>query len=391
MELLTTKNLFKMKNFIAKKKSPLPLPLALLSAALLSLQACDETSQPLISPEAPSATLELTPYSVARTLSGIPFTIDQVREVWDGVNASSANGYDEEYTFSDMFSSPGRGVGDELSGTRSPSVYQVPFSQLIASRLGESVASSDLRIYWPYSEDWDGVSMPAITFCPEVALESHVAYQREELPGGKWIVKEIPVDEEYARKHPVWVVGWNENVGAMTPQMLEKLRPEASVTRASTDFKTLKLKEFKAHVQYDPWYSGGAEFFIKCGSLKAFTATVASDLSKYTPEITDLMIKVKRKQVMTSLRYNTVLVPEWSPQLSECVFLIHEDDGGKSTTWKASGEVKIKSKAYGFSVELPYHRNDDIVWRGKLSSSYFEKNNGVPNRYGDVSITFVFN
>ena len=159
MELLTTKNLFKMKNFIAKKKSPLPLPLALLSAALLSLQACDETSQPLISPEAPSATLELTPYSVARTLSGVPFTIDQVREVWDGVNASSANGYDEEYTFSDMFSSPGRGVGDELSGTRSSGVYPEPFSKLIASRLGESVASSDLRIYWPYSEDWDGVSM----------------------------------------------------------------------------------------------------------------------------------------------------------------------------------------------------------------------------------------
>ena len=185
-----------MKNFIAKKKSPLPLPLALLSAALLSLQACDETSQPLISPEAPSATLELTPYSVARTLSGVPFTIDQVREVWDGVNASSANGYDEEYTFSDMFSSPGRGVGDELSGTRSSGVYPEPFSKLIASRLGESVASSDLRIYWPYSEDWDGVSMPAITFCPEVALESHVAYQREELPGGKWIVKEIPVDED---------------------------------------------------------------------------------------------------------------------------------------------------------------------------------------------------
>ena len=102
------------------------------------------------------------------------------------------------------------------------------------------------------------------------------------------------------------------------------------------------------------------------------------------------MIKVKRKQVLTPIRYNTVLVPEWSPQLSECVFLIHEDDGGKLTTWKASGEVKIKSKAYGFSVEFPYHRNDDIVWRGKLSSSYFEKNNGVANRYGDVSITFTF-
>lgn len=391
-----------MKNFISKKKSPLPLPLALLSAAILSFQACEETSQPLISQEVPSVESEITPASVAKALSGIPFTLDQVREVWDGVNASCANGYDEEYTFADMFSSPGQGVGDKALGTRSMTEYPEPFRDLISAHFSGSLAtrssgfsddlfSSGLQIYWPYSEDWDKISMPVITFCPEIALESNVAYQREELPGGQWIVKEIVVDEAYAREHPVWVIGWNEDALAMTPQMLDRLHPESIGTRAATDFKTLKLKEFKAHIQYDPWYSGGAEFFVKCGSLKAFTATVASDLTKYTPEITDLMIKVKRKQVGTSLRYNTVLVPEWSNQLSECVFLIHEDDGGKSTTWKANGEVKIKSKAYGFSVELPYHRNDDIVWRGKLSSSYFEKNNGVANRYGDVSITFVFN
>ena len=327
-------------------------------------------------------------------LSEVPISIDQVMEVWDGVNASSANGYDEEYTFLDMFASPGRGVGDELTGTRSAVEYQEPlFKAISACSAAASIdlGASGLQIYWPYSENWDKKSMPVITFCPEMALESNIAYCREELPEGKWIVKEIAVDEDYARRNPVWVIGWNEDAGAMTPQMLAKLNPEPIATRATSEFKTLKLKEFKTHVQYDPWLSGGSEFFVKCGSLKAFTADVASDLSKYTPEITDMMIKVKRKQIGTSLRYNTVLVPEWSSQLSECVFLIHEDDGGKVTSWKASGEVKIKSKSYGFSVELPYHRNDDIVWRGKLSSSYFEKNNGIANRYGDVSITFTFN
>ena len=384
VEILTTKNLFKMKNFIAKKKSPLQLPLAL--ALLLSFQACDKTESTFLCLEEPSVTQGVTPNSVARMLSELPLTLGQVREVWDGVNASSANGFDEEYTFQDMFSCPGRGVGDERLGTRTVSTYSEPLHQMIASHL----ASSGLQILWPYSEDWDGHSMPVITFCPEMNLETLVGFMREELPGGQCIVKEIPINEDYAREHPVWVIGWNEDAGAVTPQMLEKTLPESVSTRASSDFKTLKLKEFKAHVQYDSWYSGGSEFFVKCGSLKAFTATAASDLSKFTPEITDLMIKVKRKQVLTPLRYNTVLVPEWSSQLSECVFLIHEDDGGKLTTWKASGEVKIKSKAYGFSVEFPYHRNDDIVWRGKLSSSYFEKNNGVANRYGDVSITFTF-
>ena len=240
VEILTTKNLFKMKNFIAKKKSPLQLPLAL--ALLLSFQACDKTESTFLCLEEPSVTQVVTPNSVARMLSELPLTLEQVREVWDGVNASSANGFDEEYTFQDMFSCPGRGVGDERLGTRTASTYSEPLHQKIASHL----ASSGLQILWPYSEDWDGHSMPVITFCPEMNLETLVGFMREELPGGQWIVKEIPIDEDYAREHPVWVIGWNEDAGAVTPQMLEKELPESVSTRASSDFKTLKLKEFKA-------------------------------------------------------------------------------------------------------------------------------------------------
>lgn len=376
-----------MKNFIFLKMTPL----ALLAAAALSTQSCDEFEPVVLSPEIPSVANEISPRSVARMLADLPLGLDQIEEVRAAVEASSSNGYDEEYTFEDMFASPGRGVGDKLSGTRSALEYSSPLSSMVVSDLKESLASSGLQIYWPYSEDWDGHSMPVITYGSELALKSNVAFAREPLPDGSWIVKEIAVDEEYAKSNPVWVVNWNEDAGAMTPQMLSKLRPEPAETRATTDFKTLRLKEFKAHNQYDSWLSGGSEFFIKCGSLKAFTADVAADLTKYTPEITDLMIKVKRKQVGSSMRYNTILVSEWSPQLTECVFLIHEDDGGKMTTWKATGEVKIKSKSYGFTVEFPYHRNDDIVWRGKLSSNYFEKNNGVANRYGDTSVTFTFN
>ena len=380
-----------MRNFSFMRKTSQLLSLALFAVAVLSTQACDETEPVVLSPEIPSMSLEVSPRAVARMLADLPLGLDQVKEVHDAVDASSLNGYDEEYTFADMFSSPGRGVGDELSGTRSAVEYSTPLSSMVSGDLKEGLSSSGLQIYWPYSEDWDGRSMPVITYGSELALESNIGFMRESLPDGSWIVKEITVNEEYAKSNPVWVVNWNEDAGAMTPQMLAKLRPEPVETRTSTEFKTLRLKEFKAHNQYDSWLSGGSEFFIKCGSLKAFTAEVAADLTKYTPEITDLMIKVKRRQVGSSMRYNTILVSEWSPQLTECVFLIHEDDGGKMTTWKATGEVKIKSKSYGFTVEFPYHRNDDIVWRGKLSSNFFEKNNGVANRYGDTSVTFTFN
>ena len=375
-----------MKNFNYRKKSPAMLGLALFSVTLLSYQACDEYDSSFVSPEAAPAAFTSSPSSVARMLADLPLSLDQVREVWDGVTASSANGYDEEYTFKDMFAVPGRGVGDEILGTRSAEVYPSPLSSMV----NDGLASSSLQILWPYSENWDGESFPVITFCPKITLESNVGYLREQLPDGSWIVKEMVVDEDYAKNHPVWVIGWNEDAGAVTPQVAKALCPE-SATRSASDFKTLRLKEFKAHVQYDSWLAGGSEFYIKCGSLKAFTADIVADLNKYNPEITDLMIKVKRGQIGKALRYNSVIVSEWSPQLSECAFLINEDDGGKVTTWKSSGKVTIKSKTYGFDVEIPYHRNDDIVWRGKLSYNYLEKNNGIANRFGDVSLTLVFN
>lgn len=347
---------------------------------LFLLSSCDKSRTDGFIDHSTPAVVEVSsaaePELVARMLSGLPLTIAQVREVWDGVQASSSNGYDEEYTFSDMLSSPGSGVGMSLA-TRSAGFL-------------EELASSGLQIYWPYSESWDFRSMPVITFCPEGGGDRNVGFSRKELPDGSWIVEETMVDEDYSKTHPVWVVNRNNDAGAMTPQMLEKLAPHGLATKASLGFKTLKLKEFKAHRQYDSWLAGGSEFFIKAGSLKAFTADVVSDLNRYDPEITDLMIKVKRNQVGKALRYNAILVADWSGQLSECAFLIHEDDGGKMTTWKSSGTVKIKSRSYGFEVEIPYHRSDDIVWRGKLSSNYLEKNSGVSNRLGDISATFTF-
>ena len=374
-----------------------------LAATLFLFFSCDDVSrEEMLSSNGTTDSemiLQVTPESVARMLSNLPLTLAQISEVKKAVDASSANGYDEEYPFSLVFSSPGTGVGEDPNITKATD-GPLSLGNLIRERVSGSatrsddfigeLASSDLQIYWPYSDSWDEKSAPVITFVPSDGRESNVGFYSETLPDGSRIVKEIMVDEAYAMSHPVWVVNFNQDSGAITPQMLAKKCFSGSETRATTSSKTLRLKEFKAHRQYDPWLSGGSEFFIKIGSLKAFKADVVADLKLYNPEITDLMIKIKRGQVGRALRYNTILVSDWSEQLNESAFMLTEDDGGKMTTWKASGTVKIKSKSYGFEVELPYHRNDDIVWRGKLSSGYFQRYNGLPNRLGDVSVTFSF-
>lgn len=404
-----------MKNFSTKEKLSARIVPALAVLSALFSSSCDRVEQPVQSPAGPVAVAnqisDISAEEVARMLSELPLSIVQVREVYDGVNSSVANGYDEEYPFSNVFSNPGSGVGDEMLATRSVVEYPEPLRDLLSTvctsetrsgALPDVLTDSGLQIYWPYSEDWDGETMPVITFAPEGARKyskgvedsgKNVGFLREQLPGGSWIVKEVIVDEEYARTRPVWVINHNEDSSYMTPQMLQALYPErftSLATRSASDSKTLVLKEFKAHRNYDSWFAGGSEFFVKCGSLNGFTAKTEDELKLYSPSVTDMMINVKRKQVGKTLRFNSVLVSEWTPQLEECVFLMIEDDGGKQTSWKASGLVKIKSRSYGFEVELPLRRNDDLVWRGKLSGNYFEKYNGKPNRFGDVSVTFSF-
>ena len=51
--------------------------------------------------------------------------------------------------------------------------------------------------------------------------------------------------------------------------------------------------------------------------------------------------------------------------------------------------VKYNSKSYGFEINIPYKDRDDIVWRGQLSSSFFEGKDEVSGRFGDVVVTFA--
>lgn len=393
------------RNFLRRQAAA---PLLFLAA----LSSCSNLDEGKVSPnvQQEDAAVSATPQGIAMMLGNMPIGEPQIREVWNAVSSSITNGYDEEYTFESLLNSPGCGVGEDASTyADSPSSrsagstaclrdlineYAAGTLQTRSSDFIDELAESGLQIYWPYSEDWDGHSMPVITFDPEDGSETNVAYERVLDADGTWSVREIQVDEPYAQKHPVWVVNRNDDAGFMTPQMLSKLGlnsgAEAPSTRSGYGFKTLVLKEFKAHRQFDGWLSGGGEFLLKIGRLEAFKARTEEEMDDYDPQVTDFMIKVRRRQVGRTLRFNSILVSEWTDQLAESAFMVVEDDGGKMTKWSATGTVKIKSRSYGFEVQFPYHRSDDIVWRGKLSDKYLEKYSGSPARFGDVSITFQF-
>lgn len=122
--------------------------------------------------------------------------------------------------------------------------------------------------------------------------------------------------------------------------------------------------------------------------MEDFTASTEAELRLYTPVITDFLVVVKRDQKGIPVPFNAILISDWSEQMTDCAFMITEDDGGTLTTWECKALVRVASKSYGIEIELPFNSRDDIVWRGQLSRKWFEENSNVTGHFGNVDLTF---
>lgn len=357
---------------------------------------------------------------VAEIISLIPLQTSQLDEVHTAVTSSSGNGYDEEYTMKHLFESPGAGVGDEQ--TRSAEAYDRPLRELIEDQVRkmhmtrsewdgldpdlflDELMKSDIQIYWPFSENWDGESLPVITFDPEDGSEKNFGYRMVMEDDGSRRVEEVVVDEAMAEVEPVWVINRNSDAGYATLEMLRREHPDwgegggtiivrpsgqdQRETRVESSVKALILKDFTMNRSYDSWFAGASEFFVKTGAVEDFTASTEAELRLYSPTITDFLIVVKRSQIGEPLPFNAMLVSDWTGQMTHCAFMITEDDGGTITEWNCTALVRIASKSYGFEIKIPFNSRDDVVWRGQLSSRWLEANSNLVGHFGDVDLTF---
>lgn len=376
--------------------------LAALCAALAF--GCNKAHlSPVEEPEDPVKGPVVLLEDVARILARVPLEGEQLDEVYDATHASSVNGYDEEYRMQELFSDPGSGVGGGES-TKAEG-YRKPLRELIreaalATKASEgledpdawleALSASDIQIYWPFSEKWNGDAFPVITFDPGGDAPQNEGYAVG--PDGK--VTKVLVTEEMAREQPVWVVNRNSDADYKTLEMLRREDPswgqgggDILVTKSSaSDSQSLVLRSFKARRQFDSWFSGASEFWVKIGSIEDFKASTEGELRLYEPTITDFIVVIRRGHVGEFVPFNAVLVSSWGEQLVSAALMIIEDDGGTQTSWKCSATVKYESKAYGFDIDLPLHTRDDIVWRGNLTRTFIEKNSGHTISLGDAQL-----
>lgn len=401
-----------------ERKYAKPAAVLMVMIAAMSCEILDNDPEKHAAEKEDSVYVSLN--EVARLLSLIPMQSAHLCEVHDAVTSSAVNGYDEEYMMNDLFLSPGAGVGDE--DVRSGLSYGNPLRELIEEKVRdlcqtrsddslwtlkdpdsflEALTESDIQIYWPYSENWDGEAMPIITFDPEDDSDVNIGYRFKD-DGGFRHIEEVLVDEEMARAKPVWVVNRNSDAGFTTLEMLRRedpdwgegggnivVRPSGACRMKSDDeLKTLILKDFTMNRNYDSWFAGASEFFVKIGYMEDFIASTEAELRLYDPLVTDFMIVVRRNQVGIPQNFNAILMSDWSEDMDACAFMITEDDGGTRTEWSAKAKVFIEGKSYGVEISFPMNTRDDVVWRGSLSCSWINKCSGDSWPFGDVDLTF---
>lgn len=382
---------------------------ALFSIAVLAA-ACK-----LIGPEQPDDKTRIEDarlQELAKIFAELPIEGQHLHEVHDAVEASAGSGYDEEYTMECLLNAPGAGVG-KTKGSSTEGSYGRPLRELIRSYfethssnfstkssvddMMAQLAASGYQLYWPFSDNWDGKSYPVITFDPGYGAESNYGFAISVLADGTRVVDSVYVDEKVAKKRPVWVLNRNSDAGFSPIDLFDAASALTKSGGSEDVWKTqpagggrrkLKMKSFRMLRNYDTWFGGASEFAIKCGSVEGFNAKTEEDLKLYSPSITDFMIVVKRKYVGELLPLDVILVSDFGTQLDRVAFLVTEDDGGTQTSWKCQAQVKFNSKTYGFDLNLPYNEKDDIVWRGQLSARFFEEEDIVSGRFGDVIIEF---
>jgi len=386
--------------------------LTVLAMTAVLAAACEITDNRIPGvPDAEQISVRLD--EVAGILAMLPIHDSHMGEVHDAVSSSSDNGYDEEYTMRQLFINPGSGVGDKES--KSGKSYDEPLWKLIDDQVRsmsatkslsmdpdkflQALTESDIQIYWPFSEDWDGESMPVITFDPEDGAEVNTGYKLVVEDDGSRRVEEVLVDEEMASEVPVWVVNRNDDAGYTSLEMLRREDPDwgegggtiivnPNPTKSSKGLRTLILKEFTMNRNYDSWFAGASEFFVKIGYMEDFNASTEAELRLYSPMVTDFMIVVKRNQVGIPQNFNAILMSDWSEKADACAFMITEDDGGTRTEWVSKAKVFVEGKSYGVEITLPLNVRDDIVWRGKLAYEWFEECEQQAWPFGDVDLTF---
>ncbi|MDO4715402.1 MAG: hypothetical protein Q4A44_03885 [Bacteroidales bacterium] len=340
---------------------------------------------------------------LARVLSQLPLSLEVLTEVHQAVVTSQDLGLEESYYFQEILG--GEASGKIVRGASSKQsllgkLLEKHQSQLVRSSNAreqvdlEELANSDVQIYWPYSEDWDGKTAPVITFVPED--DSQMWNYGFVFQKGR--IDTIIVTEELAERRPVWVINKADLAYKDLPQLAMGELAKNNTLYASKTNKTKRLKsaqirgedyiytvsvgKMMSSRQHDSFWAGGSEYYFLCGSPSNFSLIEGTNRIAFSPKITKFLVYRSRKDIRKKrwVDVNLPLVDEWTDDLTEAAIMLLEEDQGRDKNWDKEVSVNFLGKKYKVSVSLPFNSEDDMLYQNVHHLNYFRSTSNINHK-----------
>ena len=393
--------------------------------AILMMAACSQTEEPDIDLSVSQQTTRATdedPFFSTTLQNRMDiaiwlaknYTLEEAQRIHNAVQRSHSLGLDEMYYLKEFVSespSSNKVIQEEPS-----EVSRKLRSELLnGSFVEESGISTQefnprpalfnhdrLNIYWPYSENWDGITTPVVVYAPQNLSDLRAIGYIYNKNTKKLMLTHV--DEQFCERHPVWIITESETPYSNLPNFAKGENVSADGILYSTNsvpsignnppvpqpidslshsnfrgpINTVRLGYVRSEKNHDSWLAGGSEYVFRFVSLKNTNLSCESDTSKCIPDLARTKITFTRKEIKhrTQKELNAIAVSDWPESLENIVMtLIEEDGGNKEYKYEASITVTWEDKKYGIDVSIPYRNLDDNIAERTYSRDFIISTN----------------
>lgn len=287
---------------------------------------------------------------VVSMLSSLPLNSEVCSEVAAVVEQSVKYGLDEDFMFRELWAPE-----TKVSSAQKSLLKQQIDGYLKANTGTKSGSNSienilkntDISIYWPYCEDWDGKALPTITCPPKDENQDwNYGYKLNE-QNDIVELETVIVNEEYAMVNPVWIIKDTDYDYSDLPSFINgeccangviylpgQSEPNNNIqTKAGGEaMHGWLMSSMKVSKQYDKaFWNGGSEFKI-AASFPAATGYAGSTNTFNTSFTRKQIRNSTTKYFNTDLSSDNVLNYNWRENQYSNGLAIWEVNGKKSTT-----------------------------------------------------------
>ena len=304
-------------------------------------------------------------------------------EVHDAVTRAIEYGLDEDLFIRELW------MDESSIKVKSPEKQSVlksrideQFSKCITKSMDaeEYYSNSDIVIYWPYSDNWDGVSMPTIVSAPDDPNQDwNYGYKYIKDNCGSVKVDTVVVNDDYAYENPVWVINhcdydyndlpfFNQGVNSIDNRVFiggKNVSSSSTETKSGDSINIWYFRRMQCRHQYDSIFNGGSNFKATVTYLPA-NGKVGGN--------TIFHITFTRKQIRkhTIKTVDALMNTDWTEdEISNHLFMIETDNYGTEISTTVSAKYKDESgDEMTYSNTIKYTTADTEVVSQEYKRTY---------------------